>query len=261
MRLGKQHFQRQFCGWVTFKRSVTIDKYLELKKPFKFNGYIRRGAFVDELFCDNRRMVFPREGFKTGNIWIYRFVMIDVTKYLKDGGSVTLGRQCPAVLWNRAMAEYEGKITGTDINHAYWRIAYKKGYITMRTYSRGLEIEEKALRNSALANLTSNKEWFVLKDGQVTNKSFMINKMDDLSTVYTDIRYTCYRMMREISELLGNDFICYKVDCIYYVDTKKNRKLVQDYINSLDMEWKQLEETNIKNHKKQKKHEKSSAIN
>jgi hypothetical protein len=260
MRLDKQHFQRQLGGWITFKWGVTIDRYLELKKPFKFNGYIRRGSFVDELFCDHRRIIFPHSGFKTGNGWIYRTVINDVTKYLRDGGSVTLSRQYPAVLWNNAMKEYEGKITGTDIDHAYWRIAYNKGYITLRTYTKGLDLENKAFRNSALANLTSNKEWFILRDGMVTKKSFMVSKTDDLTIVYNDIRYSCYRMMRELSELLGNDFICYKVDCIYYVDTKKNRKLAQDYIRALDMDWKQLEEQNIKNHKKQK-HEKSNAIN
>jgi hypothetical protein len=64
--------------------------------------------------------------------------------------------------------------------------------------------------------------------------------------------------MKDLSVLLGKDFICYKVDCIYYVDSKKNRKLVQSFIGDKNMDWKQLEEHHIANHKKQK-HEKSNA--
>ena len=42
--------------------------------------------------------------------------------------------------------------------------------------------------------------------------------------------------------MLGEDFICYKTDCIYYKDTPKNRDIVQTYLDSVDMEWKQLVE-------------------
>jgi arsenate reductase-like glutaredoxin family protein len=45
-----------------------------------------------------------------------------------------------------------------------------------------------------------------------------------------------------MATMLGEDFICYKTDCIYYKDTPKNRDIVQTYLDSVDMEWKQLVE-------------------
>jgi hypothetical protein len=45
-----------------------------------------------------------------------------------------------------------------------------------------------------------------------------------------------------MASMLGEDFICYKTDCIYYKDTPKNREIVQVYLDSVDMEWKQLVE-------------------
>ena len=44
------------------------------------------------------------------------------------------------------------------------------------------------------------------------------------------------------ADLLGEDFICYKTDCIYYRDTAENRELVQSYLDSVGLEWKQLVE-------------------
>jgi len=260
MRLGKTHFKKQRCYWVTFKPNISLDKYLQIKKPFRFNGYIRRGAFVDELFCDYRKMLFPQQNFSHQNATIFRVVLRDVNKYIAKNGTPKLVKPRAATLWNNDMSQYEGRVTATDLNHAYWRIAYQNGYISEPTYNMGLEDEVKPMRNSALANLTSKKEWFLLRDGEVTKTSFVISKDDALTIIYNNIRYTCYGIMHDLRLLLGADFICYKVDCIYYVDTKKNRKLVQDFITALDMEWKQLEEQNIKNHKKQK-HEKSNPIN
>jgi hypothetical protein len=46
--------------------------------------------------------------------------------------------------------------------------------------------------------------------------------------------------MNVIANLLGEDFICYKTDCIYYKDTEDNRKLVQAYFDAADLPWKQL---------------------
>ena len=37
------------------------------------------------------------------------------------------------------------------------------------------------------------------------------------------------------------DFICYKTDCIYYLDTEENRKLVNDFFKEKDLLMKQLE--------------------
>jgi hypothetical protein len=47
-------------------------------------------------------------------------------------------------------------------------------------------------------------------------------------------------MMYELSVLLGKDFFCWKTDCIYYRNTPKNIKTVQDYFDEREILWKQL---------------------
>ena len=47
-------------------------------------------------------------------------------------------------------------------------------------------------------------------------------------------------MMWEISELLGEDFFCWKTDCIYYRDTPENRNIVHKYLEEREMLFKQL---------------------
>jgi hypothetical protein len=48
--------------------------------------------------------------------------------------------------------------------------------------------------------------------------------------------------MNILAEMLADDFICYKTDCIYYKDNTKNRELVQVYLDSVNIDWKQLVE-------------------
>lgn len=50
--------------------------------------------------------------------------------------------------------------------------------------------------------------------------------------------------MMTMAKMLGEDFICYKTDCIYYVDKPENRKMVQEYLDIFGLEWKQLVEPN-----------------
>ena len=138
------------------------------------------------------------------------------------------------------MSNFRGKITATDIDHAYWRIAYLSGMLTAKTYKKGLLLKDKALRLAALANLSSSKEYQVIKDGIITEKTVVLKYDPILQKVYNNIRYTCYEHMNILADLLEDDFICYKTDCIYYRDTPKNRELVQTYLETVDLEWKQL---------------------
>jgi len=131
-------------------------------------------------------------------------------------------------------------MTATDVNHAYWKIAFLEGMIKEKTYKRGLTIKEKSLRLAALANLSSTKEYYIIKDGVVTDKTTILKHDPILQKVYNNIRFICYDHMMRMARLLGSDFICYKTDCIYYKDTPGNRKMVQDYLDDNELEWKQL---------------------
>ena len=117
-----------------------------------------------------------------------------------------------------------------------------EGVITQRTYLRGLEIKDKSLRLAALANLASSKEYQVIRGGEITDETVVLKYDPVLQRIYNNIRYACYGHMAEMAKLLGDDFICYKTDCIYYRDTPENREKVHTYLDSVGLDWKQLVE-------------------
>jgi hypothetical protein len=84
------------------------------------------------------------------------------------------------------------------------------------------------------------KDYFVIKEGKVTNEVAKIGYDEDMDNLYKAIRYTCFKYMQILKKMLGDDFICYRTDCIYYVDIPENRKMVRDYLKEQDMSMKQL---------------------
>lgn len=220
------------------QKDVLLDKL----KRRKANGFFRFGSFSDEIIWQGRKFLFPSKKRKLGSdIWIFRSVIYDVMGFI-DGKRIRAMERLPVNLWNYKLENFRGKITATDIDHAYWRIAFLEGIITEKTYKKGLLIKDKSLRLSALANLSSSKEYQIIKNGVVTNKTIVIKHDPILQKVYNNIRYTCYEHMNNLADMLGEDFICYKTDCIYYKDNEKNRDMVQTYLDSVSLEWKQLVE-------------------
>ena len=106
---------------------------------------------------------------------------------------------------------------------------------------KGLNDSFKAVRLAALSTLGSNKKYQIIIDGEITDEYYVVYGDEKLQNVYRLIRYTCYKYMNEVKKLLGKDFIAYKTDCIYYVDTKSNRKKVNDFFERKELLMKQLE--------------------
>jgi hypothetical protein len=57
--------------------------------------------------------------------------------------------------------------------------------------------------------------------------------------------------MNNLATMLGDDFVCYRTDCIYYKDTKKNRDLVYTYLDSVAMHYKQLIDVTLPDEKEE----------
>lgn len=213
---------------------------LKKLKARKQNAYYRQGSFSDEIIWQGRKFVFPvKDKNASKHIWIFRSVMNDVRDYLQDR-RVRERKKLPVNYWNEKLKNYRGKITATDVDHAYWRIAYLQGVINEKTYKKGLLLKDKSLRLASLANLSSQKEYVIIENGIVTNKTITMKNEPILKKVYDNIRYACYQIMMNMADLLAEDFICYKTDCIYYKDTEENRLKVQQYLDKIGMEWKQL---------------------
>jgi hypothetical protein len=212
----------------------------------KSDGYIRSGTFSSEVVWGNTSFIFPiaakkkHSEFKKG-MFLFGMVRKDAKNFLAKGIKFKLPKRNPSVEYNMKYVNgYDGAITATDLNHAYWRIAYNLGIITKHAYIKGLEVDSKATRLAALSTLGSSKKYFIIKNGDVTNEMITVGGDEQLAKLYTYIRYTCFKMMKDVKKMLGDDFLGYKVDCIYYVKSKENIALVRNYFKEKGLVMKQL---------------------
>jgi hypothetical protein len=173
-------------------------------------------------------------------IFLFSLVQQDVKKFVKDMDYIELPPKVNVTEYNYDYDHTLGKLTGTDLNHAFWRIAYLKGYISHKTYEHGLVEKAKALRLATLSVLGREKKYDKYQNGTKTEEVVIRPKNEMLQLVYKDIRYSCYYTMYELSKLLGDDFDCWKTDCIYYRDSPENRKIIHDFLDERNILYKQL---------------------
>jgi hypothetical protein len=224
-----------------YKR-VTMDNMYSNLVEGKANFLIRRGSECNELIFDGFHNVYKTENknFPSNKIFLFNLVTRDVKKYLQKNPFVELPPKKDVTHYSYKYDLSIGSVTGTDLNHAYWRIAYIKGYISKKTYEYGLDETAKPLRLATLSVLGREKVFEKWENGEYIESITIKPKDEQLRMVYADIRFSCFYMMFEISKLLGEDFFCWKTDGIYYRDKPKNRKIVQDFFDSRKMLWKQL---------------------
>jgi hypothetical protein len=218
---------------------------LDRLKSEKGNGYFKKGVFTNELVWGTYSYIFPcmdkkkQMSFKKG-MFLFGMVRKDakiflsnnVIKYPKKYSQIEYKKQLDERLF--------GKITATDLNHAYWRIAFNLGVISRLTYMKGLNDEFKSVRLAALSTMGATKKYRKIIDGVMTDEYKVVEGDEKLQSVYTLVRLTCYKYMYEVKKLLGKDFLCYKTDCIYYIDTKENRQIVRNFFKEKDLLMKQL---------------------
>lgn len=211
----------------------------------KASGYIKKGTFTNEIVWGSKSYIFPcmdkkrQMAFKKG-MFLFGMVRKDVKEYLKTH-TIKLPTKYNQIEYNKDLNEdLFGKITATDLNHAYWRIAFKLGVISENTYNKGLNDDFKAVRLAALSTMGANKKYQKMKNGKLLDEYKIVYGDDALKDVYKLIRLTCYKYMNQVKKLLGKDFLCYKTDCIYYIDTQHNRKIVTKFFIEKDLYMKQL---------------------
>jgi hypothetical protein len=230
---------------VTYTSKTSEDFIFKRMVEEKANGYIKKGTFTNEIVWGNKSYIFPcmdkkrQMAFKKG-MFLFGMVRKDVREYLKKN-KIKLPTKYGQVEYNKELNEdLFGKITATDLNHAYWRIAYNLGVISDNTYCKGLNDDFKAVRLAALSTMGANKKYQKIKNGKLLDEYKVVYGDDNLKDVYKLIRLTCYKYMNRVKTMLGKDFLCYKTDCIYYIDTQYNRKIVRDFFIEKDLYMKQL---------------------
>ena len=219
-----------------------VDRFYNKLVQGKGNFLVRFGSECNELIFDNVHNVFAtaNNNFDKKLICLFNMVYLDVKNFLNINPYIDIPPKVNTTEFNYNYDDEIGTLTATDLDHAFWRIAYVKGYITKKTYTKGLPTSGKAIRLASLSILGRGKKFDRYVNG-VFIEQIVAKKSDEtLQKVYVDIRYSCYYMMYELSQILGNDFESWKTDCIYYRDTPENRKIVHNYFEEREMLFKQL---------------------
>ena len=210
-----------------------ITNFTKLKKSFKVR---ETSNYVEIVHTSGKKAFHNKNGKFIKGLFIFRMVKNDVLNWLKNN-DLKVYRELPVNFFNDEF-DKKNKVIGIDIDNAYWSIAYLKDYITEKTYLKGIENKDfKAIRLSALSMLGKSKVYKVYVNGEYVNDEVK-NYNETLQEIYRDIRYSTYGILYEISEILQNDFYCWKTDCIFFKDTKKNRKIVKTHIESYGLTCK-----------------------
>ena len=217
------------------------DRLLKVLNARNTPFLIKNTSESSEIIYSNTKFVFLHsKRFPANKLYLFRAVDSDVSKWLKERGDIILPPKHDVTKFNINYDEKEGNITATDLNHAYWRIAYVRGMISEKTYEAGLKDTAKALRLATLSVLGRKKSYTNVVDGKMKGVITLNEGDEKKRMIYKYIRYFCYQMMYELSIKLGDDFDCWKTDCIYYRNTPENIELVHSYFIDKDMEFKQL---------------------
>ena len=223
-----------------YVKSGSVDTYIKDLVSKKLSFSVRRASECTEILMDDKHIVFASQSnFPKKKIYLFNNVKQQVTKWLKEN-VVFLPEEINSIKYNYDYDTDEGTMCGTDLNHAYWRIAYLYGMINEKTYIAGLDTDCKALRLATLSVLGREKKFDNYEKGEI-KESYVYQKENvDLKNVFKFIRLTCFSFMKEASELVGDDFFAWKTDCIYYRENLKNIKMVQDYFDQYNLTYKQL---------------------
>ena len=223
-----------------YVKSGSVDNYIKDLVSNKLSFSVRRASECTEILMDDKHIVFASQSnFPKKKIYLFNSVKQQTTKWLKEN-VVFLPEELNSIKYNYDYNTDEGTMCGTDLNHAYWRIAYLYGMINEKTYIAGLDTDCKALRLATLSVLGREKKFDNYEKGEI-KESYVYQKENvDLKNVFKFIRLTCFSFMKEASELLGDDFFAWKTDCIYYRESLKNIKMVQEYFDQYNLTYKQL---------------------
>lgn len=215
-----------------------IDKLISKKKEF----LLRETKYLTTVIVDGMEYIYPNkneDGFNPRMLWLFSVVQSEAKKFLERNPEWSMPTKLPVNVTNYDYDDSYGRLTGTDINSAYWNIAHQMGVISDTTYTNAEDSKYKRVRLAALAILGRNISYNKFKDGKKQTKPFIYeNQEKRLKQLYQAIRYKCYQMMNELAQILGNEFEAYRTDCIYYRDTPENRRLVHEYLKEHGFDFK-----------------------
>lgn len=217
-----------------------VNKIIKLKEY----ALVREGDFSKMIVWDNVCFNYSKSEKDSAfrkSLYLFGVVRKEAKIWLKNNPDFELPIKYLVNVINEHYEYLNKECCGTDLDHAYWRIAYLLGIITPKTYEKALHPDFKVVRLAALSTLGSGKEFRVIENGKITDNIVKVGGNSDLQKVYKLIRYTCYDYMQQCANLLGKNFMSYRTDAIYYRDTIRNRKLVMDFFDKNSLKYKDIE--------------------
>lgn len=112
-----------------------------------------------------------------------------------------------------------------DINSAYWVSAFQLGIIDEEIYQKGKKIN-KIVRLAALGSLAKKTETFEFDGERMIKKT--VERSYETENLWFAICDKVGSLMSKLSKRIGNDFITYWVDGIYFVNTPENFKIITE---------------------------------
>jgi hypothetical protein len=112
-----------------------------------------------------------------------------------------------------------------DINSAYWVTAFQLGIIDEPTYQKGKKID-KIVRLASLGSLAKKTETFEFDGERMIQKT--VERSHETENLWFAICDKVGSLMSNLSKKIGNDFITYWVDGIYFVNTPENYKIITE---------------------------------
>jgi hypothetical protein len=226
---------------ITKMRFTNPQTLIDRLKSTKQDFLLKKSSESTQIIYGDVLHYFPHsKNFPKNYLYMFKSVNSDVSKWLEGRRAIALPPKHDVSTFNVDYDFDDGEIIGTDLNHAYWRIAMIKGMISQDTYERGLKCPSKALRLATLSTLGRKKHFTKFEDGYMGERLCINDGDEQKRMIYKYIRYFCYQMMYEISVMLGDDFDCWRTDCIYYRNTPENVRLVSDYFDSKNVTYKNL---------------------
>jgi hypothetical protein len=212
----------------------------------KQNFVIRKTKYYTSIIHDGLETIYPSKDkectFPPKQLWIFSAVKRDAIRFTQENPNFEISNKLPVNVTNIDYDNSYGQITGTDIESAYWTMAYKMGIISEQTYTKGNEKDYKVTKLASLAVLGRIKAYYVYDKGVKIEKPIIVatEHHEKLKNLYRAIRYGCYYHMGQLAVLLGKDFEAYRTDCIYYRDSVENRKKVYDYLTEQGFTYRQI---------------------
>ena len=217
---------------------------------------------TEKIRCNGKTYLsFDRTAVIRNGYFISNLVRKDVSNWLADEKNTLIERKRDYVEQKFCLENIEknvGKLlVSIDINDCYWQTAYNLGYITQKTYGKGLEQKAwKVGRNASIGSLCKAEMITTYKGGMIMRGD---DKKLQRKVIHRDERYQHVRhniigivhdMFIDLARQLGEDFFMFLTDCVFTTIEKKT--FVEDFFNQYGYKckYKTFEFVNIDRNEK-----------